>query len=42
MNRRDLLKASLGAGAALAAVPLFGGLPAYASPKSTPPARASS
>jgi multiple sugar transport system substrate-binding protein len=35
MNRRDLLKASLGAGAALATVPLFGGLPAYASPKST-------
>jgi multiple sugar transport system substrate-binding protein len=33
LSRRDLLKTSLGAGVALAAAPLFGGLPAYASPK---------
>jgi multiple sugar transport system substrate-binding protein len=34
LSRRDLLKASLAGGAALAAAPLFGGLPAYASPRS--------
>jgi multiple sugar transport system substrate-binding protein len=34
LSRRALLKASLAGGAALAAAPLFGGLPAYASPRS--------
>jgi multiple sugar transport system substrate-binding protein len=34
ISRRVLLKASLAGGAALAAAPLFGGLPAYASPRS--------
>jgi multiple sugar transport system substrate-binding protein len=34
LSRRALLKASLTGGAALAAAPLFGGLPAYASPRS--------
>ncbi len=34
LSRRQLLKASLAGGAALAAAPLFGGMPAYASPRS--------
>ena len=34
ISRRTLLKASLAGGAALTAAPLFGGLPAYASPRS--------
>jgi multiple sugar transport system substrate-binding protein len=34
LSRRDLLKATLAGGAVLAAAPLFGGLPAYASPRS--------
>jgi multiple sugar transport system substrate-binding protein len=34
LSRRALLKASLAGGAALAAAPLFGGMPAYASPRS--------
>jgi multiple sugar transport system substrate-binding protein len=34
LSRRALLKASLAGGAALATAPLFGGMPAYASPRS--------
>jgi multiple sugar transport system substrate-binding protein len=34
LSRRALLKASLAGGAALTAAPLFGGMPAYASPRS--------
>jgi multiple sugar transport system substrate-binding protein len=34
LSRRALLKASLAGGAAVAAAPLFGGMPAYASPRS--------
>ena len=34
ISRRALLRASLAGGAAIASAPLFGGMPAYASPRS--------